>query len=423
MIVSALPTSSQMSVVVAPLPFTIEARPLQPNSTIVGIRIHSSTLPPRTPLHLGFILDVSGSMEGPRIEALQRTLELLIQSLQESDRLTLITYNAAATIVVDGCSEKATLLDHVKSLQAGGGTNMGAGLLALQELTEKPSAIFLLTDGHVNVGVRTVSGLSEIVRRVVPPTIPIYTVGYGEDHNADILQAIALLSRGSHTYAEAAEMLPAIAGDILVAAETCVQKGILVGATQGTIKFLELETVGQKYGEYYVGNLHTDKPQWVVLDADVEAQKTLTVRWDSAVGAVEIPLIPVREYQRDVAQQWFRARVTAALNEARQNRSRMSVGRLVHLEEEIRRSPVASEPLMITLLASVKEMLEILDKPNHQGIARMVSNITTLSAQRGIMAAPHVGGPLDSNATLFQSPRQRHVSSQLVGQFSQATPE
>jgi hypothetical protein len=319
---------------------------------------------------------------------------------------------------------------------------MGEGILTLSSASSassvgvEPAAVFLLTDGHVNIGIRTAVGLRDLLQRALPPSIPVFTVGYGEDHDANILQALAVLRRGSYTCATSDEMIPAVVGDILGAVTTRVVKDVHVCAKSGSADFLDL---GAEKGsrDFFVGSLHTDKEQWVVLDADVEAQKTISVRWSGEANKAPIHVQAVGEYQADIAQQWFRVRVVAALQEAQASLGYAThIARLVSLEAEMERSPVSREPLILTLQARIKEMLEILEKPRHRhergfmlagaggaaaaDLTRLVSNITTLGTQRGILATQTLLAP---EATLFQSPTQRHASSQLVTRFSQATTE
>jgi hypothetical protein len=147
----------------APPAFTIEAfqNPyLAPGServdAIVTVTAAASEGPVARPLLLGFVIDNSGSMHGPRIEAVRRAVETAIQLLDDRAGFFVVTFNGYAQVVVhparatEGTKQQA--LRAVHELVATDGTAMSTGLAAARSLfARSPEAIgqcIFLTDGR-----------------------------------------------------------------------------------------------------------------------------------------------------------------------------------------------------------------------------------------------------------------------------------
>src|SRR5438552_8674152 len=81
--------------------------------------------------NLVFLIDVSGSMIEPKkLPLVKAALGLLTTQLEPSDRIAIVVYAGASGLVLPSTSgaDKTRILDALDRLQAGGGTNGGAGL-------------------------------------------------------------------------------------------------------------------------------------------------------------------------------------------------------------------------------------------------------------------------------------------------------
>lgn len=115
----------------------------------------AGTAAPGRPLLLGFVIDISGSMYGPRIEAVRRAVEVAIGLLDERAGFFVVTFNHSARVVVRPARATADARDQaarfVRALVANGGTAMSQGLAAARSLfAGSPEAIgqcIFLTDG------------------------------------------------------------------------------------------------------------------------------------------------------------------------------------------------------------------------------------------------------------------------------------
>ncbi len=404
----------------------------------VGIRIAPDTSIEARPFHIAFLLDVSGSMQGERLDTVKRTLHLFADQMRSEDRVSLITYNASARIVCPA-GTKQEMLEQVDRLEANGGTNMEAGILALKSLDlTTVDAVFLLTDGEVNQGISSVRGLEGLARLVAfgSHKIPMYTLGYGADHNAKLLQAIAIATRASYTFAEAHEMIPSVVGSILVAMRDEVAKGVTV-TWEGEARCWEAGA--ESTNSFCVGSIIANKPQWIVLKG-VPDSLTLS----ASNMAPESLSVPTEEEDLDVLEQWFRAESVRVFTEIAEMGPMGALPRLQTLEDAIVASPVAEYPLLLRLRAEIGEQRALLDQMaampaipaamppgppflmrgggvssqalmggtgsfinggmQAPALSRFVSNVTAYATQRGEMPE-------------FNSPTQRQVSGAMVRNF------
>jgi hypothetical protein len=397
------------------------------HNSLVGICI-SPTAATERRFHIAFLLDVSGSMQGERLSTVQRTLRLFVEQMHEEDRVSIITYNGDAKVLCNA-AQKSDIPTYVDRLQAGGGTNMEVAILALRDLDlETLDAVFLLTDGEVNQGITSVSGLDSLIQMTVfgPHTIPVYTLGYGEDHNAKLLQALAVNTRASYTFAETNEMIPSVVGSILVAMRDEVAKGVVVEWGGEAICWER----GAKAGSYCVGSVIANKPQWVILKGPVTALRIRTS--NSPFGDIPLPWVDANAVAAAAAadevvlEQWFRAEAARVFTEVTELTPMGALPKLQALEDEILASSVSDRPMLLRIRAQIAEQREYLDTmaamppmPPHgpfnfatgatlhaPTLTRFVSNAAAFATQRGDMPE-------------FNSPTQRMVSATMVAEFSQ----
>jgi Mg-chelatase subunit ChlD len=438
-----------------PLLSTVDAA----TKPIVALRIMPSGSTVRRPYHLVMLLDVSGSMDGERMTALRRTLNLLVDALRDDDILTLITYNSSASIRADCVSisteSRTTLHTIIDGFRADGGTNMEAAigaLLALSGDATKPNidAIFILTDGHINGGMTSSAGLIRLLQAQIYSGIPINTLGYGADHNCRLLRDMALRSRGTYTYADANEMLPAIIGDLMGGLEAEVGRQAKLIIPDG---WTCLEIPAPETREFSIGTLIADKVQWIVLEgaAGTTSIPPLECTWTNTSGAMQSVTcsvdasIPVLE----VVEQRERCRVAntfAAVTEDVEG-YRLDIARekLSTLSKDLATSFAKDTTFVIRLAAQVDDMIDSLKPvpPAHMPpmapgglgrspagffeaapsvapmVSRLASGTAVLGNQRGIMSSGVSGG----GPALFSSPSQRSATTRMTTAYSQSSPD
>jgi hypothetical protein len=414
----------------------------------------------RRKFHLALLLDVSGSMAGERIDAVKRTLHLLIDALHDDDKLSIITYNYAAKRVAESVAIDADgrrlLHDAVDGLYAEGGTHLESAIVLLRDLniSNQADAVFILTDGHINQGLSSASALTRLVCAAVASGTPVNTLGYGAEHNARLLRDMAMRSRGSYTFADAAEMIPAIIGDIVGGLETEQGRNAQLTIPAGW-SCMELSTSDETAATYNIGRLIADKPQWVVLTgpAGITTYPEFTFRYEDGTGAHTVVYDPNATTVVDVcaAEQWCRVRVATVFVSVAEM---LEAGRmddanaaLRALASELEASSAKDRTFVIGLRAQVDESLEVIRNmmPVHNPIlssvvSRFHSNTAALGVQRGFFtsltptasrnpsAAP--AAPASPSAPpsfyplthSFSSPSQRNATTRMTEHYSQQFP-
>ncbi len=169
----------------------------------------------RKPLNFVFLLDVSGSMDYPdKLGLLKSAFSLLVENLNEGDRVSIVTYAGQDQVLLDSVSgdEQTELLATIERLSAWGGTAGSAGIKTAYELAEKnfdPEAenrIILGTDGDLNIGVTSEGELADMVSEKRDTGIFLSVLGFGSDNLKDNkLQALAENGNGEYSYIDDVE--------------------------------------------------------------------------------------------------------------------------------------------------------------------------------------------------------------------------
>lgn len=153
----------------------------------------------RSGLDLVAVLDVSGSMQGDKIDKMKTAMQFVIKKLSPIDRLSIVTFSDAAArlcplrqITEASQPELQGLID---GLRAGGNTNISDGLrTGLKVLADRKLSggrvvgVMLMSDGQQNRG--------GDAAQVVIGNVPVYTFGFGADYDSTVLNAVANKSMG-----------------------------------------------------------------------------------------------------------------------------------------------------------------------------------------------------------------------------------
>lgn len=171
---------------------------------------------------LTFVVDVSGSMSGTKIDQARRALHQALGSLRRGDRFRLIAFSNAVRHFREGFAPAtpAVLAEarrYVDDLAATGGTNLAGAIdaaLAIPASAERLPLVFLLSDGLPSVGEREPDRIAaDAAGRI--GRARIFTVGVGQDVNTYLLDRLAVEGRGSATYvAPDADVADAVGGVI-----------------------------------------------------------------------------------------------------------------------------------------------------------------------------------------------------------------
>ena len=119
------------------LPFSVNldaaSCPWAPTHRLVRIGVKGREMPneKRPASNLVFLLDVSGSMEpANRLPLVKRAMRLLIDRLNENDRVAIVVYAGASGLALPSTTgdHKEQILNALETLQSGGSTNGAEGI-------------------------------------------------------------------------------------------------------------------------------------------------------------------------------------------------------------------------------------------------------------------------------------------------------
>jgi Ca-activated chloride channel family protein len=186
--------------------------PFSPEKTYLlrfGIQGYDVSSSDRKPANLTVVIDVSGSMEMEnRLGLVKRSLEYLVEQLDEDDRISIIVFGSNARVALEptwGDSQRE-IYSVIRSLRTEGATNAEAGLrlgyryaMAMYE-PNSINRVILCSDGVANVGITGAGGILDQVNGYVSEGIQLTTIGFGMGNFNDVLME-QLADNGDGFYA------------------------------------------------------------------------------------------------------------------------------------------------------------------------------------------------------------------------------
>ncbi|MBO9683730.1 MAG: von Willebrand factor type A domain-containing protein [Flavisolibacter sp.] len=172
-----------------------------------GKKISAENLPAS---NLIFLIDVSGSMQGPnRLPLVKSSLKLLVDQLREQDKISIVVYagNAGLVLPATSGSNKTKIKEAIDELEAGGSTAGGAGIQLAYKTAKQNfikngnNRIILCTDGDFNVGVSSNGELERMIEKERESGVFLTVLGYGMGNYKDSkMQILADKGNGNHAY-------------------------------------------------------------------------------------------------------------------------------------------------------------------------------------------------------------------------------
>ncbi|MCX4241580.1 VWA domain-containing protein [Paraliomyxa miuraensis] len=206
----------------------------------------------RPPVHVGLVIDTSGSMEGEAIVAARAAAAELVGALQDGDRLTLVTFDSKPVLVVpsveldDDAREES--LERIAAIEARGTTDLAGGLhLALSDLLPHTSEgrvtrLVLLSDGVPNDAL----AIPSAVAQAASAGITVTALGFGLDYDETLLSSIAQQTGGAFHFLEAPADLVPIFREENLRLQGIAAKDLVLALTTGPNVELR-EVVGQAF--------------------------------------------------------------------------------------------------------------------------------------------------------------------------------
>ncbi|MBS0657454.1 MAG: VWA domain-containing protein [Verrucomicrobia bacterium] len=160
------------------------------------------------PKDVVFVLDTSGSMNGPKIEQARKALSFCVNNLNAGDRFDLIRFSSENEALFGKLEENSAdsrkrALSFIDGLKAMGGTAIHDALQRALEMkgdSARPFVVIFLTDGLANIGPSKNDEILGMLRKRSGAGTRVFSFGIGHDVNTHLLDQIAEQTRAASTY-------------------------------------------------------------------------------------------------------------------------------------------------------------------------------------------------------------------------------
>ncbi|MFT4187998.1 MAG: VWA domain-containing protein [Aeromicrobium sp.] len=266
----------------------------------------------RLPASLQVVLDRSGSMAGAPLEGAKKALAALARRLEPTDNFGLVVFDHSAAVVVPAgpLTDKTEVVRLIEGVRPGGTTDLSAGYLrGLREIRrvagEAGGTVLVISDGHVNVGVRAADEFAGVAAKAYGERIVTSTLGYGQGYDESLLSAISRSGSGNHVFADDPDAAgSAIAGEATGLLDKVVQAISLTITVEPSVEFArlynDLPTTRTDDGRIMVelGDLYAREGRKVLLKFAVPAMKTLGL---SRIATFELAYVELPALVEQVA--------------------------------------------------------------------------------------------------------------------------
>lgn len=174
---------------------------------LMAKRIDPREMPPR---NFVFLVDTSGSMDAPnRLPLLQESLHLLVDRLNERDRVAIVAYAGNAGLVLPSTTgdRKRTIHNAIDRLKARGSTNGGEGITLAYRVAEDSfipgglNRVILGTDGDFNVGATSQGDLVRLIEDKRKSGVYLTILGFGMGNLKDsTMEKLSHHGNGHYAY-------------------------------------------------------------------------------------------------------------------------------------------------------------------------------------------------------------------------------
>jgi Ca-activated chloride channel family protein len=197
-------------------PFSITAEvgtsPWNPEHKLVRIGLQAKEIAAQElpPSNLVFLIDISGSMNNVnKLPLLQQSMLMLVDELDEKDRVSIVVYAGADRVVLPPTSgkDKETIRKAITGLTSGGSTHGSSGIVTAYKYAEQVfmpkgnNRVILASDGDFNVGVTSRGELKKLIEEKRSSGVYLTVLGFGMgNYHDDTMEILADSGNGNYGY-------------------------------------------------------------------------------------------------------------------------------------------------------------------------------------------------------------------------------
>uniref|UniRef100_A0A3Q2X266 Inter-alpha-trypsin inhibitor heavy chain H3 n=1 Tax=Haplochromis burtoni TaxID=8153 RepID=A0A3Q2X266_HAPBU len=167
---------------------------------------------PKLPKNVVFVIDISGSMSGRKMEQTREAMLAILQQIHEDDHFAIILFDSVIETWKDSLT-KATkeniteAMDYIRRMHSRGTTNINDAVLTavnmlvkdrqMERLPDRSAdMIILLTDGMPNEGESNTGKIQENMRTAIGGNMSLYCLGFGNDVDYSFLDVMSKQNKG-----------------------------------------------------------------------------------------------------------------------------------------------------------------------------------------------------------------------------------
>lgn len=231
-----------------------------------------------------FLIDVSKSMNSPeKIELLQSGLKLLIDNLQATDKIALVTYSNETKLVLKSttCDKKDEIKKAVDNLFLGG-SSVGAPSLTYSYsvamdnfITNGSNRVIMVSDGDLNVNPSSSDELVRVINEKRKLGINLTVLGFGKSNpNNHLMEQIPNKGNGNYEYIDKLGQFMKVF--VKEKAKFCsVAKNAKI-----QVRFNELKVDSFRLVGYEERKFKKEATDGYALDAEIGSSQTITAVYE-----------------------------------------------------------------------------------------------------------------------------------------------
>lgn len=266
----------------------------------VGVQGKRIARAERKPVHLTFLVDVSGSMSAPdKLGLAQKSLRILTNNLSEGDTVALATYagRVAEILPPTGMHERGKILEAIENLHSGGGTGMNSGMELAYKLALSNhkrghvNRVIVLSDGDANIGPSSHEDILKSIRTYVEEGVTLSTIGFGMGNYKDtMMEQLANNGNGNYYYVDSEKEARKVFGEQMDGTLQVIAKDVKIQVEFDPEKVKSYRLIGYENRDIADKDFRNDK-----VDAgEIGAGHTVTALYEVKLHKLEGKMGTVR---------------------------------------------------------------------------------------------------------------------------------